>query len=54
MPTAYLCQKMAFSMAEHLGLEAHFQQVFIPEYWALKKGFNLLTSHINLKLQFNE
>jgi len=45
---------MAFSMAEHLGLEAHFQQVFIPEYWALEKGFNLLTSHINLKLQFNE
>ena len=45
---------MAFSMAEHLGLEANFQRVFIPEYWALEKGFNLLTSHINLKLQFNE
>jgi len=45
---------MAFSMAEHLGLEAHFQRVFIPEYWALENGFNLLTSHINLKLQFNQ
>jgi len=45
---------MAFSMAEHLGLEAHFQRVFIPEYWALENGFNLLTSHINLKLLFDQ
>ncbi|MBU2971322.1 tetratricopeptide repeat protein [Pseudoalteromonas sp. C2R02] len=45
---------MAFSMAEHLGLEANFQRVFIPEYWALENGFNLLTSHINLKLQFDQ
>ncbi|PAJ75596.1 hypothetical protein CJF42_04560 [Pseudoalteromonas sp. NBT06-2] len=45
---------MAFSMAEQLGLEANFQRVFIPEYWTLEKGFNLLTYHINLKLQFDQ
>ncbi|SFB91012.1 tetratricopeptide repeat protein [Pseudoalteromonas denitrificans] len=45
---------MAFSMAEHLGLETSFRRVYIPEYWALEKGFNLLTSHINIKLYFNE
>lgn len=35
-------------MAEHLGLKGQFQQVHIPEYWALNKGYNLLTGHINL------
>ena len=38
-------------MAEHLGLEGEFQRVHIPEYWALDKGYNLLTGHINLKLR---
>ncbi|WP_278405396.1 tetratricopeptide repeat protein [Pseudoalteromonas ruthenica] len=42
---------LAFSMAEHLGLEGEFQRVHIPEYWALDKGYNLLTGHINLKLR---
>lgn len=39
---------LAFAMAEHLGLEGQFQRVYIPEYWALNKGYNLLTGHINL------
>lgn len=42
---------LAYSLAEHLGLEGQFQQVHIPEYWALNNGFNLLTGHINLKVK---
>ncbi len=45
---------MAFSMATYLGLETHIQKVFIPEYWALENGYNLLTSHVNLKLYYKE
>ncbi|MDP2636438.1 MULTISPECIES: tetratricopeptide repeat protein [unclassified Pseudoalteromonas] len=41
---------LAYSMAEHLGMATQFQQVHIPEYWALNKGYNLLTSHINLRI----
>ncbi|MFY8273152.1 tetratricopeptide repeat protein [Pseudoalteromonas sp. SSDWG2] len=41
---------LAYSMAEHLGLRAQVQRVHIPEYWALNRGYNLLTGHINLKL----
>lgn len=41
---------LAFSMAEHLGLQGQFQRVHIPEYWALNRGYNLLTGHINLRL----
>ncbi|MEO2279022.1 tetratricopeptide repeat protein [Pseudoalteromonas pernae] len=41
---------LAFSMAEHLGLRGQFQRVHIPEYWALNRGYNLLTGHINLRL----
>ncbi|WP_105190085.1 tetratricopeptide repeat protein [Pseudoalteromonas sp. T1lg48] len=41
---------LAFSMAEHLGLKGQFQRVHIPEYWALNRGYNLLTGHINLRL----
>lgn len=39
---------LAFSMAEYLGMYGQFQQVHIPEYWSLNKGYNLLTGHINL------
>ncbi len=41
---------LAYSIAEHLGLEAQFQQVAIPDYWAMDRGFNLLMGHINLTL----
>lgn len=41
---------LAYSLAEHLGLKARFQKVHIPEYWALSKGVNLLTGHINLAI----
>ncbi len=41
---------LAYSLAEYLGLEGQFQKVHIPEYWALDNGFNLLTGHINLKV----
>ncbi len=39
---------LAYSLAEHLGLQAQFQKVHIPEYWALTQGVNFLTGHINL------
>jgi len=41
---------LAYSLADYLGLEGQFQKVHIPEYWALDNGFNLLTGHINLKV----
>lgn len=41
---------LAYSLAEHLGLKARFQKVHIPEYWALNRGFNLLTGHINIAI----
>lgn len=41
---------LAYSMAEYLGMHTQFQQVHIPEYWALNKGYNLLTGHINLRI----
>ena len=39
---------LAYSIAEYLGMQGQFQTVHIPEYWALNKGYNLLTGHINL------
>ncbi len=42
---------LAYAMAEHLGLHGQFQRVHIPEYWALDRGYNLLTGHVNLKLR---
>lgn len=42
---------LAYSLAEHLGLKARFQKVYVPEYWALNQGFNLLTGHINLAIE---
>ncbi|MDN3378139.1 MULTISPECIES: hypothetical protein [unclassified Pseudoalteromonas] len=41
---------LAYSMADFLGMHSQFQQVHIPEYWALNKGYNLLTGHINLRV----
>lgn len=42
---------LAYSLAQELGLQAEFQQVFIPEYWANQGGYSLLTGHVNLKLR---
>lgn len=41
---------LAYSISEYLGMRGQFQQVHIPEYWALNKGYNLLTGHINLRV----
>ena len=50
MPTAFHYLYWHTAWAEHLGMATQFQQVHIPEYWALNKGYNLLTSHINLRI----
>lgn len=42
---------LAYSMANHLGLKAQFQRVHIPEYWDLEQDYNLLTGHVNLRLE---
>ena len=41
---------LAHSLAEEIGLDSRFQRVYIPEYWALDQGFNMLTGHVNLKI----
>ncbi|OUL59451.1 tetratricopeptide repeat protein [Pseudoalteromonas ulvae] len=41
---------LAHALAEELGLDSRFQRVYIPEYWALDQGFNMLTGHVNLKI----
>ena len=41
---------LAYSLADYLGIKARFQKVHIPEYWAMNKGVNLLTGHINLSI----
>lgn len=41
---------LAYSLADYLGIKARFQKVHIPEYWAINKGVNLLTGHINLSI----
>ena len=42
---------MAFSMAEHLGFEATFTEVSIPEIWTRREGNTLINGHINLYVQ---
>lgn len=42
---------LAYSLADYLGVKARFQKVHIPEYWAMTKGVNLLTGHINLSIE---
>lgn len=39
---------LSFSLAQHLGLDAQFQRVHIPEYWDQSQGYSLLTGHVNL------
>ncbi|CAM3952216.1 tetratricopeptide repeat protein [Pseudoalteromonas byunsanensis] len=39
---------LAYSLAEHLGFNAQFQRVHIPEYWDQSQGYSLLTGHVNL------
>ena len=41
---------LAYSLADYLGIKTRFQKVHIPEYWAMNKGVNLLTGHINLSI----
>lgn len=41
---------MAYALAEHVGLNATFYEVDIPEYWTRRQGFSLLNGHINLRI----
>ena len=41
---------MTYALAEHVGLNATFYEVEIPEYWTRREGYSLLNGHINLRL----
>ncbi|MDK1289305.1 tetratricopeptide repeat protein [Pseudoalteromonas umbrosa] len=41
---------LAYSLSEFLNLQAEFQKVHVPEYWATSRGYNFLSGHINLKI----
>lgn len=41
---------MMYAMTEHLGMQATFQGVLIPEFWTLRNGNTLLNGHINLRI----
>lgn len=42
---------LAYAMAEHLGYDATFQQVDIPEYWERRGNHNVVAGHINMKIR---
>ena len=42
---------MAYALAEEANLNAYFQDVQIPEYWVRHGEYNMLTGHVNLRLQ---
>ena len=41
---------MTYALAEHVGLNATFYEVDIPEYWTRRDGYSLLNGHINLRV----
>ncbi|WP_394224389.1 tetratricopeptide repeat protein [Alteromonas gracilis] len=41
---------MTYALAEHVGLDATFYEVDIPEYWTRRDGYSLLNGHINLRI----
>ena len=45
---------MTYALAEHVGLNATFYEVDIPEYWTRREGYSLLNGHINLRVQLPE
>lgn len=42
---------MAYALAKKAGLRVDFQQVEVPEYWVRNGKYNLLTGHINLRIE---
>ncbi len=41
---------MTYALAEHVGLDATFYEVDIPEYWTRREGYSLLNGHINMRI----
>ena len=41
---------MTYALAEHVGLNATFYEVDIPEYWTRREGYSLLNGHINMRV----
>ena len=39
---------MTYAMTQHLGFDAQFQDVLIPEFWTRQDGNTLINRHINL------
>jgi tetratricopeptide (TPR) repeat protein len=42
---------MVYAMAEHIGLNASFKEVNIPEFWTRQGGNTLINGHINLQVE---
>lgn len=45
---------LAYSLAQQLGFEAHFQDVDVPEYWITRSGNSMLNGHVNLMIYPNK
>ena len=41
---------LTFSMTQHLGLHAEFQEIGIPEFWTRRNGSTFINRHINLRV----
>lgn len=41
---------LAYSLAQQLGFDAHFQDVDVPEYWVTRSGNSMLNGHVNLMI----
>lgn len=45
---------LAYSLAQQLGFDAHFQDVDVPEYWITRSGNSMLNGHVNLMIYPNK
>lgn len=45
---------LAYAMAEHVGLDARFQEVDIPAFWERRDNYSLMNRHVNILLRPKE
>ncbi|AWL13070.1 hypothetical protein HMF8227_02618 [Saliniradius amylolyticus] len=41
---------MTYALADYAGMQVHFQQVEVPEFWERRDGVSLLNGHVNLRI----
>lgn len=42
---------LAYVLANEAGIDAHFQRVYIPEYWYRQGNYNMRAGHVNLVIK---